>query len=380
MADPALVQTPADPFTGGTAGADHTDTAFETPNAEGNLLLCFSTWDNTITNEGGPSDSQENTWQQAAFANDPAGQCAGIWYAENCKAGDNSVTFRYGPDLDATVTFRSMIIAEYSGLAVANSLDGGHGQVVSMAGDTDDGEAGEWTTEADGDLLVALCERYNNRTISAGTGFTLRAFTSGATDYEFSFEDALQAVAGAANPTFTASGSTNGIIVGAAFKRPAAGGGGISIALPTAVETNQARAVAASKARALPKAVELNAAGALVAAKARSLPPAREGNTTGRITAAKSLSLPVAHETDTGRAIPAGKARSLPTAQESDRAGLLLPSKLRPLPTAFEVDAAGRISPAGAALPEPGDITLQAVLGSDIRLTDTASSIEVITA
>ncbi|MFB9415685.1 hypothetical protein ACFFSQ_46910 [Dactylosporangium matsuzakiense] len=116
---------------------------------------------------------------------------------------------------------------------------------------------------------------------------------------------------------------------------------GITLALPTAVETSNALGLGRAKRRTLPLALETGSALPLVGAKRRTLPTAAELAAALPLGRVKSRPLPLAAETSTARPVAAAKRRALPLALELDTAV--------PLAGAAVIRPGGRLTAAGRA-------------------------------
>lgn len=176
---------------------------------EGSLLVAGFAFDTAHGVGYAITDTQGNTWQEAAVFDDPAGELVGIWYAENAKAGATTVTITY---TDGDRGFNGLAVNEYAGFG---AVDAGAGQAVSFDATVDSGSSGPWDTMQDNELIVGACVNYVSRTVFSGTAFTLRQ--SVGTGTKLSLEDGQAGTAGTAAATFDASGSTTGAIVGASF-------------------------------------------------------------------------------------------------------------------------------------------------------------------
>jgi len=160
------------------------------------------------------SDSRGNTYRQAAQLNvtvdTPLGDTLAIFYAENIAAGANTVTVS-GTLTDATLRFA---ILEYSGVALANSLDG----TAATQGTNAAPMSGTTTTSSSGDLVLGAIMSADARTVTAGSGFTVRESVPAAPGTKLIVEDHNQPVAGAASATATLNSSNPWGAVVATFR------------------------------------------------------------------------------------------------------------------------------------------------------------------
>src|SRR6266849_996985 len=112
------------------------------------------------------TDSRGNTYRRAAQYNvtvdTPNGHTLGILYAENIAGGANTVTV--SDTISGTMRFA---ILEYSGVALANSLDA----VVTKQGTSISPTSGTLITSGSGDLLLAGISTANAATFTPGSGY-----------------------------------------------------------------------------------------------------------------------------------------------------------------------------------------------------------------
>jgi len=168
------------------------------------------------------SDTRGNTYRAAIRFNvttdSPNGDTLGVFYAENIAGGANSVTVTESINGN---TLRFAIL-EYSGVALANSLD-----VVSTGqGTSATANSGNALTTANGDLLLGAILTGNPATYTAATGYTVQDRVPAPPNTKLATEDQIQPTAGtiSAGVTFSASDSWGAGL--AAFK--AVSGGGIT--------------------------------------------------------------------------------------------------------------------------------------------------------
>ncbi len=168
------------------------------------------------------SDTRGNSYHAAIQFNvttdTPNGDTLGVFYAENIAGGANTVTVTESINGN---TLRFAIL-EYSGVALANSLDvASTGQGTSATANS-----GNALTTANGDLLLGAILTGNPATYTAATGYTIEDRVPASPNTKLASEDQIQAAAGtvSAGVAFSASGSWGAGL--AAFK--AASGGGTS--------------------------------------------------------------------------------------------------------------------------------------------------------
>jgi hypothetical protein len=166
------------------------------------------------------SDSRGNSYHAAIQYNvttdAPNGDTLGVFYAENIAGGANTVT------VTESITNNTLrfAILEYSGVALANSLD-----VVSTAqGTSATANSGNALTTASGDLLLGAILTGNPATFTAATGYTVEERIPASPNTKLAAEDQIQATAGtvSAGVTFGASDSWGAGL--AAFKAGSGGG------------------------------------------------------------------------------------------------------------------------------------------------------------
>src|SRR5206468_1795758 len=196
--------------------------AFTTANTTGNLIVVAVTWGDNAAPSIRATDTLGNTYAITINDFDPGNrQGLAILYAPNIRAGANTVTVTLG----TTGGYRRIMVSEYSGIATTAPFDvAAHnraGGTTAANGVTSTAA----TTTANGDLIfgVAMDDSGSFGTITAGTGFTVRA-TLNAMD--MAIEDAIQATAGSVAATFTFSRADIYLAQMAAFKAAPGGGGG----------------------------------------------------------------------------------------------------------------------------------------------------------
>jgi len=209
----ALVQ-----HTGKDAGTTTTTTLpFASANTAGNFIA--------VTIRGGLSNSQVftvrdsvgNTYKQATqLGLSGSAVTMAIYYAENIRGGSNTISV----SMTASGPLR-IAIAEYSGIALSNSLDGTAAATLTSTSPN----SGNLTTNGNGDLLLGTAATADSDTFTAGAGYNIRDFVPVEPNTKLISEERIQVAAGAASATATLAVSSNWGAVLAAFT-PASGGGG----------------------------------------------------------------------------------------------------------------------------------------------------------
>jgi len=210
--------------------------AFTSNVTAGNHIYVWCGWSNSDTNPT-VADSLGNTYALLGARVFDATNSQGMaqFHAENITGGACTVTVTFG----ASVPYRRIGIIEHSGIATASSTDGTPtGQVVATPGTGTDGASSGNITVAANSLVIGAYQNINEAspgspTITQGTGYTARELSGVGIGR---MED-KNGSAGATAATFTLSSSQRSIVMVAAFKEPAAGGG---IAIP--IITRQFRA------------------------------------------------------------------------------------------------------------------------------------------
>ncbi len=196
--------------------------AFPAGNTAGNVIVVAVSWGDSPATLGA-SDLLGNTYVLATSDWDPGNrQGLAVFYAANIRAGANTVTVSFG----GAKGYRRIIVSEYSGVAAVSPVDvtakhRGAGTTASN-GVT----SGSATTTASGDLIfgVAMDDSGQFGTITAGTGFTRRAFVN---NMDMATEDMVKSTAGATAATFTFSRADTYLAQMVAFKAATGGGGAI---------------------------------------------------------------------------------------------------------------------------------------------------------
>jgi len=109
------------------------------------------------------ADSRGNAYRKAIQFNETVdGTTLGVFYAENIFGGPNTITV--SDTISGTLRFA---ILEYSGVAIANSLDGA---AIAAQGTSASPNSGNLTTTANGDLLLGEIWTANPANFTAGSG------------------------------------------------------------------------------------------------------------------------------------------------------------------------------------------------------------------
>src|SRR5258708_7905817 len=163
--------------------------AFTSANAAGNLIAVCIRGGLSSSQVFTVVDSNGNTYRQASqIGFTTSAVTLAIYYAENIKVGANTVTVS-----DTVSGPLRFAILEYSGIAVANSLDAS----VSATGLGSAPNSGNLTTTASGDLLLGTIATADSTTFTAGAGYTLRDFVPVQPNTKLVTEDQVQATAAA---------------------------------------------------------------------------------------------------------------------------------------------------------------------------------------
>jgi IPT/TIG domain-containing protein len=200
----------------GTTTSSSFSLAFVSANAAGNWIAVViragkSGQVFTVT------DSKGNTYRKAIQFNETVdGTTLGIFYAENIFGGPNTVTV--SDTISGTMRFA---ILEYSGVALANSLDGA--AVVGQG--TSASPSMSLTTTANGDLLLAAISTANPANFTAGSGYSIEETVPAEPNTKLIAEDRVQTTAGSASASASLGASDNWGAALAAFKAANGGGG-----------------------------------------------------------------------------------------------------------------------------------------------------------
>jgi len=157
------------------------------------------------------TDSRLNTYRKAIQLNETIDSTTlGIFYAENIAGGANTITV--SDTISGTMRFA---ILEYSGVAMANSLDG---VAVGAQGTGASPNSGIVTTTASGDLVLAGISTANAANFTAGSGYLPRDFVPAEPNTKLLVEDRIQPVAGNISANASLGASDNWGATAAAFK------------------------------------------------------------------------------------------------------------------------------------------------------------------
>ena len=203
---------------GKDAGTTTTSTlAFASANTAGNFIAVAIRGGLSSAQVFSVSDSNANTYKKAAQVGYPGSAVtSAIYYAENIKAGANTITVTMS--VSGPLRFDTL---EYSNVATSNSLD-----VTAVGTATSASPAtSSVNTAVNGELLIATVGTTNAATFTAGTGYNIRDFVPVEPNSKHISEDQIQSAAGAASASASLAASDSWGAVLAAFK-PASGGGG----------------------------------------------------------------------------------------------------------------------------------------------------------
>src|SRR5213080_1669080 len=160
------------------------------------------------------TDSRGNTYRRATQFNETIDSTTlGIFYAENIAGGANTITVS-----DTITGTMRYAILEYSGVAMANSLDG-----AAVAGQGTDAspKSGILMTTANGDLVLGETSTANPASFTAGGGYLARDFVPAEPNTKLLGEDQIQAVSGNISANASLGASDNWGAAVAAFKSAA---------------------------------------------------------------------------------------------------------------------------------------------------------------
>jgi len=157
------------------------------------------------------TDSRLNTYRKAIQLNETIDSTTlGIFYAENIAGGANTITV--SDTISGTMRFA---ILEYSGVAMANSLDG---VAVGAQGTGASPNSGIVTTTASGDLVLAGISTADAANFTAGSGYLPRDFVPAEPNTKLLVEDRIQPVAGNISANASLGASDNWGATAVAFK------------------------------------------------------------------------------------------------------------------------------------------------------------------
>src|SRR6266404_789413 len=164
------------------------------------------------------TDFRQNTYRKAMQFNETIDSTTlGIFYAENIAGGADTITV--SDTISGTMRFA---ILEYSGVAMANSLDGA---AVAAQGTSASPNSGIVTTTTSGDLVLAGISTANTANFTAGSGYFARDFVPAEPNTKLLVEDQIQSVAGNISASASLGASDNWGAAVAAFKSAAGSGG-----------------------------------------------------------------------------------------------------------------------------------------------------------
>ncbi|PYU14769.1 MAG: hypothetical protein DMG37_06590, partial [Acidobacteria bacterium] len=186
---------------GKDAGTTTTSTlAFPSANTAGNFIAIVIRGGLSNSQVFTVKDSNANIYKQAnQIGSSGSAVTSAIYYAENIVGGANTIT--------VTMTVSGPLrfaILEYSGVALANSLDA----VVAASATSTSPNSGNLTT-TNGDLLLGEVATADSTTFTGGAGFTVRDFVPAAPNTKLITEDQIQSAAGTASASATLNPSSN---------------------------------------------------------------------------------------------------------------------------------------------------------------------------
>jgi hypothetical protein len=188
--------------------------AFGSNNTAGNTNVLSVTYDPGFnpTVVVSCTDSQSNPYT-TAMTEAATGRVTLVCYSTNISGGSNTVTVSFKDESDAAVNVanRGLTISEYSNIDTSDPIDVTSGNSNTAGSQT----SGSATTTQNGDLIYGALALGSTDTISAGSGFTLRA--SDGID-RIGSEDMVQSTAGSVAATFSTVFSVSYSAVMVAFK------------------------------------------------------------------------------------------------------------------------------------------------------------------
>jgi hypothetical protein len=156
------------------------------------------------------TDSKGNTYHKAIQFNETGnGNTLGIFYAENIAGGANSISVA-----DTTSATLRFAIFEYSGIALSGSLD----EEAAAQGTSTAPNSGNFTTTANGDLLLGAVLTGGTATFTGGSGYTIEESVPAEPNTKLIAEDQVQTSAGAASASASLAVSDHWAAALAAFK------------------------------------------------------------------------------------------------------------------------------------------------------------------
>src|SRR5260370_4416869 len=226
----SLVQHKRLDLTATTSGS----VAFASPNTAGNWIAVCIRGGFSSSQVFTISDSNGNTYQQAAQVGFPTSAVTlAMYYAENIKGGANTVNVTMSVSGPLRVA-----ILEYSGVATSNSLN----LKVAATGTSASPNSGNLTTTTNGDLLMGTIASQNTEVFTVGSGYTVEEFVSPVPGTKLIGADQIQTAAGSASVSASLSSSDNWGAILAAFK-PVGGVAGVPATITATAGTPQSATV-----------------------------------------------------------------------------------------------------------------------------------------
>ncbi|HEY6506878.1 MAG TPA: PQQ-dependent sugar dehydrogenase, partial [Vicinamibacterales bacterium] len=162
------------------------------------------------------TDTRGNTYRKAIQLNETVdGMALALFYAENIAGGSNAVTVAKS-GTGGTLRFA---ILEYSGVALANSLD----KTAAAQGTGTTPSSGTVTPTSSGDLVIGVLATANSRTYTAGSGYLIEERVPGAPSTKLVVEDRTQTTAAPLSAGVTLNASDVWGAVVAAFRAAPSG-------------------------------------------------------------------------------------------------------------------------------------------------------------
>jgi len=149
-------------------------------------------------------------------ADAPNGDTLGIFYAENINGGANTITVS-----DTILGTLRFSILEYSGIAIANSLDA----TATGQGTSASPNSANAVTTWNGELLLSAISTANPASVTPGNGFAIEGSVPAAPNTKLIAEDRIQTAAGTVSAGAILGAPDSWGVVLAAFKAGNAGGG-----------------------------------------------------------------------------------------------------------------------------------------------------------
>jgi hypothetical protein len=189
-----------------------------TPIGAGNLLAVFVSYADGVTLTS-VTDNLGNTFKLVRTVDDmPHSQAATTAYAQNTKAGVDSVTANF----NGLTCCRSVIVHELHGADTIAPLDGNSARLQTGAGTgTDSVTSGQMFTQSPRDYIFAAStnsDGVTGQTISAGTGFSRREILTPSAGNSTVSEDENVNAPGSVSSTFTYSNNGASLTMQMAFR------------------------------------------------------------------------------------------------------------------------------------------------------------------